>query len=184
MGRCTPWTEDEDAFLIREYGKSDTKEIAEALGRTAGGVRARAVKLSISSNRDEEPNDIPEGSKYCPTCKRILSLDSFWSRKDTKDGKRCECKYCCSRKAREKRDRIKDEKIKQQILNTNKELIERTEWKNSHYFTCKECGKELPGVNFSFNNSGCNTVNSRCNACRAKLSKETMAQRIKDGKGW
>lgn len=182
MGKVKLWTEEEDAFLIREYGKSDTKEIAEALGRPISGVRSRAARLKLTV-KCEEPEDIPDGYKYCIKCQRVFPLDSFWNRKDSKDGKRRECIECCSKKAREKRDKIKDEKIKQQIFETNRELIEKTEWKNSQTFVCKECGKELPGTNFSFNNNG-GTVNCRCNSCRAKMGKKILAQRIKDGKGW
>lgn len=182
MGKSTRWTKEEDAFLIREYGKSASADIAEALGKTPGAIKSRAIRLNIKF-RDKGPDNIPDGFKYCKFCKSILSIDSFHNKSSSKDGRSHMCKECSKGYDRKRREKKKDQMIKNQINETNKEINEKNEWKNSKIFFCKECKKNLPGEKFSFNNNG-GRVSGICNSCKSKKSKITTCERIKVGKGW
>ncbi len=51
IGRRTPWTPDEDAFLRANYGTMTFTEIGAHLGRSIDAAKARAQKLGIQSAR-------------------------------------------------------------------------------------------------------------------------------------
>jgi len=44
----TPWTKEEEKFLIENKGKLSYREIAEKLGRTVNSVQAKARKLGLT----------------------------------------------------------------------------------------------------------------------------------------
>lgn len=59
--------------------------------------------------------------KSCSKCKEVKSFDDFYNSKNTKSGKRSECKICCNK---DNRSRDYTEHIKQYRL-TNKEELNR-----------------------------------------------------------
>ena len=124
MGKCIRWTPEEDAFLTREYGKSSSKDIADALGRTAEAIRTRAIRLKLKFR--DVPDNVPQGFKYCTGCKQILPLDSFYNQNSSKDGKYHVCIKCAKEQGRKKREMQKEENIQRKIDETNKKINEKT----------------------------------------------------------
>lgn len=183
MGRCKAWSKEEEAFLLREYNKSDTVEIAEAIDRTLASVNMRAMRLGITKTKKEI---IPNGYKRCTVCKKILPLDSFFNKKNSKDGKYTTCRDCCAIKSKLKHDKKRINKMDSTVEQENIDIVKKKEEKNKKYFVCRICKKKYPGKMFSFYNmkQGRFKVNCVCRFCKTKLANKSTANRIKNGKGW
>lgn len=175
------YSPEEDAFLTREYGKSDTMEIAEALGRRPKGVKSRARKIGLFYR--PVPAKIPEGMKYCFQCETSRPLDMFFSHKGSPDGKYSVCKVCSSDAKKAKRLKDKEDKILAKAREEKEELDRAIADKDSKTFVCRICGKEKEGKHFNYNR-GNKKVDERCTKCRVDLDIENTAKRIKGGSDW
>jgi len=92
-------------------------------------------------------------NKKCSKCKEILSIDNFYTRKDTACGYASQCKKCeATRKAKP----LESLKIKGTRLNT-----QTHKW-------CPSCNNLLEKSNFSKKNAQSNGLRSECKNCRNK----------------
>lgn len=172
---------EEDAFILREYGNSPTSEIAKELGRRTSGVSARANALGALYK--PVPSDVPEGFKYCRTCKNTLPLDDFFNHAGSKDGKYSVCRTCSSAKKKKARLKEKEDKILAQAKKEKEELEKIIADKDSKTFVCRICGVEKPGTEYTYNKKS-KCMDGRCTKCRVDLDKKNKVKRIKDGRDW
>ena len=87
-----PYTPEDDAFIERAYCREAwlTIEIAEALGRNDGSVRARILKLGLSRENDQEIQRIlserrSERHKEAAQRHKTPSLNKLWTARTERD---------------------------------------------------------------------------------------------------
>jgi hypothetical protein len=174
---------EEDDFIRREYGNSPTKEIAEALGRRTGGVKCRARSLGLTYY-DEPDEVVPEGMKYCRTCKTIQPLDNFCNHTaHSKDGKNSVCRSCSAAKKRERWQEEKAKKILSSAMMEEEQMKAIMAELYSQKFTCRICGKEKSGSDFSFLKTTMK-LETRCKVCKQENNLKNKVKRIKNGSDW
>lgn len=180
----TRWTEDEIAFLEREYGKSPTREIAEALGRSYEGVCSKALRLKLVYDPNR-PKEVAPGMKYCKQCGEVLPLTEFWSNSSKSGtGTASWCKTCSNKIRQESYIHKHDKKAQEKFKAEQERLKIREEVKNSKSFTCECCGKTMSGKNFDYYTKKDNTVDKLCRVCRMEKREKTNLKNVKDGKAW
>lgn len=172
---------EEDAFILREYGKSDTGEIAEALGRSRQAIVARASRIT----KDIKVEIVePDGYKHCKRCDTIKPYEDFYAKKGSKYGRYSICKECDIAAAKKKRleKKIQDALEKSNILKEQEELRLATIEKNKQSYVCRICGEEKPGEVYTFYKNL--VVDNRCKKCRVELDKQNTVKRIVNGVDW
>jgi hypothetical protein len=73
--------------------------------QAAAEARARAEGRTIRPRRPQ-PSDVPDGSKYCGSCDRVLPLEEFVRNRTTNNGYGSYCRPCQNSKANESRMRL------------------------------------------------------------------------------
>lgn len=97
-----------EAALLKTCKKcGETKPVAEfhKAGMQNGKQMYKSIcaKCKTSSRHNERMELLASGKKRCSMCREVLPLDSFYDGKDTRDGKRSECKSCFNRDIMERR---------------------------------------------------------------------------------
>lgn len=151
MGKI--WPDEDKEYLKEAYTKYNLsiKEIAEALKRTPGSVKAKIVKLELKRPKE----DIPEGYKRCPRCKEILPINRFGKKNQNKNTIDSYCLQC-------KNDMFKERKVKKEAQQTKKDIKEKK---------CTKCGQVKPIEEFYYRKKE-NRYYSICKECERKRLKE------------
>ena len=157
------WTEEEDAFLEAYYATHNTEEMAKAIERSPGAVRARAKKKNLKKIFN---NQIIDGKKTCSVCGRLLPIEEFNRSNKPSSGYESGCRVCYSdrQKAARKLERIKEATAKEN-------------------YTCSKCGQTKPGWQFKWSSIK-KKRETICQECCTERDRRTKIQRIKDGRDW
>jgi Recombination endonuclease VII len=76
-----------------------------ARNQAAAEARARAEGRTIQPRRPQQSN-VPDGSKYCGSCDRVLPLEEFVRNRTTSSGYGSYCRPCQNAKSNESRIRL------------------------------------------------------------------------------
>ena len=81
---------------IRAWGHRSSRTV------TAVNIADIFFRLPEPYTVIERKPTLPEGSKYCPKCQRILKIDDFWAVRRAKSNRRSACRECLRRLNRER----------------------------------------------------------------------------------
>ena len=129
---------------------------ADCVNRLAAERRDKSL---IAKARKEKSSLAQQGKKQCSKCKKIKSLDEFYSKKGSSDGLKSECKECSLKEKRAKR--TAQEKIN--------EIDKRKSDIDSGFKQCTQCKEKKSLSEFIKKGNG---FSAFCKVCQAKHSKE------------
>lgn len=105
-----PWTPTEDTFLSENYQKMSGVQIASALGRTPGSVKAAGARLGLRKRIRAADLPTPRpGHGYCVRCREEKPLVAFHSHRGRRSGRQERCADCRLEMQRERLYGISEE---------------------------------------------------------------------------
>lgn len=132
------WDKEWDSRLASIHMLYTYRELSEIFGVSTSTIVRAMKRLDLKHDNGRHEN-VPDGYKYCSSCKQILPRSSFYNNKSNKDGCSSYCKSCESMKASLKLAREKEDKRKE--IEDKKLLQKYTQDNKNTTFYCERCNE-------------------------------------------
>lgn len=168
------WTEEEVEYLTRAYPDESItiKEIRTVLGRNAASISKKAQTLNLKRTKRKTLEYLITGEKMCTKCKRVLPLNYFIKRSDSKNAYRSHCRDCRT---------LDNSQLK--LRNKLKELEQEMNKTTITHKTCRDCNEEKEISKFYKNKGVKDGYENYCKVC-SNIRKEKSVLRLLTERGF
>lgn len=174
-----PISEAERKIVQSMFEEYTDNEIGEVIG--ASYNRVRNIRRKFGFVKEKKRND-PEGTKYCPKCKKVLPVSEYYMI-NSKKKLNSYCKNCSKKKYTEERIARRaaayEEKLKQSEAAKEKVKKEYIDKHKNEKFFCKKCNefKEAERVAIIVSN---NLIPTRyCKDCKNRREQRRIINSMK-----